>query len=57
MKTGKNLMTRASVHLGLRSKHFNTEGRAYTNITGKVFGVECLGGETCFYVKQVKEKE
>ena len=57
MKTGKNLMTRASVHLGLRSKHFNTEGSAYTNITGKVFGVECLGGEPCFYVKQVEVKK
>ena len=57
MKTGKYLMTRALVHLGLRSKHFNTESRAYTNITGKVFGAECLGGETCFYVKQVEEKE
>ena len=57
MKTGKNLMTRASVHLDLRSKHFNTEGRVYTNITGKVFGVECLGVETGFYVKQVEEKK
>jgi len=46
----KNSKTGDSVKFGIRPEHCKLEGNGDCNITGKVFAVERLGGETYLYL-------
>ena len=51
---GTSAVTGAPVHFGVRPEHLDMTGHQDTTISGKVFAVERLGGETYVYLSMEK---